>query len=127
MEACGALLLVYTKEGRHKDALRIARRLVAEFPRNRLFVLEEGSAAARAGLGVEADEALTRGLTMLAEDPRPRFPGEAAFWHYKRGIARTQMGHLADAEADLTVALGANPLDWVRAGAFTCRWAGSRI
>jgi tetratricopeptide (TPR) repeat protein len=114
VEACGALLLVYTKEGRHKDALRIARRLVSEFPRNRLFVLEEGSAAARAGLGAEADAALTRGLTILAEDPRPRFPGEEAFWHYKRAIARTQMGHLADAEADLAVALSANPLDWVR-------------
>lgn len=114
VEAGAALLLIYTKEGRHREALRIARRLGAEFPRNRLFVLEEGSAAARAGLGADADAALSRGLAMLAEDPRPRFPGEEAFWHYKRAIGRTQLGHLADAGADLAEALAANPLDWVR-------------
>lgn len=113
VEASVALLLIYAREGRHVDALGVALRLEREFPRNRLFTLEAGSAAVRAGRGAEADEILTRGLSALTSDPRPRFPGERAVWLLKRGMARTELGHLADARADLGEAAAAAPPGWV--------------
>jgi tetratricopeptide (TPR) repeat protein len=113
VEASVALLLIYAREGRHLDALRIASRLEQEFPRNRLFTLEAGSAAVRAGRGAEADGILTRGLQALASDSRPRFPGERSVWLLKRGMARTEMGRYADARADLGEAAAAAPPGWV--------------
>jgi hypothetical protein len=104
VEASVALLLIYAREGRHGDAVRVATGLEAEFPRNRLFTLEAGSAAVRAGRGAEADAILSRGLGALATDLRPRFPGERALWLLKRGMARTETGRLADARMDLTAA-----------------------
>jgi len=113
VEASAALMLIYTREGRHRDAEQIAHRLVTEFPRSRVFELEEGAAAARAGLGAEADSILSHGIEKLKTDPRPRFPGEDAYWFYKRSIARTEMRHYPDAKADLQSALGAHPIDWI--------------
>jgi tetratricopeptide (TPR) repeat protein len=115
-DAAIALILIYSREGRHLDALRLLRQLEVEYPRNRLFVLEEGSAAIRAGLATDADAALTRGLAGLDRDARPRIPGERAFWLYKRGVARLAMNHLADALVDLRSALNSDqhPIDWVR-------------
>jgi tetratricopeptide (TPR) repeat protein len=112
VEAGVALLLIYTRESRHVDAMHLAERLATEFPRNRLFTFEAGFAATRAGLGAMADTILTRGLTALGADTRPRFPGELSQWLYVRGIARTEMGHFADARADLAAALAANPPVW---------------
>lgn len=113
VEASVALLLIYAREGRHADALGVAIRLEKEFPRNRLFALEAGSAAVRAGRGAEADAILTRGLTALAADSRPRFPGERAVWLLKRGMARTEMGRYADAGAVLREAAAEGPPGWV--------------
>jgi Tetratricopeptide repeat len=113
VEAAVTLMLVYTREGRHEDALRVVRGLEAEFPRNRLFVLEDGSAAIRAGHAADAEATLSRGLAALDQDPRPRFPGERALWLYKRGMARLNLNHLSDASADLTAALAADPQGWV--------------
>jgi hypothetical protein len=76
VDAQFALMLIYSREGRHNDVVRIAHQLSTEFPRNRLLVLEEGAAAIRAGRAVEADAALTRGLDGLQRDTRPRVPGE---------------------------------------------------
>jgi tetratricopeptide (TPR) repeat protein len=114
VEASVTLLLVYTREGRHEDALRVARNLEAEFPRNRLFVLEDGSAAIRAGHAAEAEATLSRGLAAFDSDPRPKMPGERALWLYTRGMARVNLDHLTEAAADLTAALGADPAGWVR-------------
>ena len=113
VEASVALLLIYAREGRHGDAVRLATRLEAEFPRNRLFTFEAGSAAVRAGRGAEADAILSRGLAALATDARPRFPGERALWLLKRGMARIEMGRLADARMDLGAAEAEAPSGWI--------------
>jgi tetratricopeptide (TPR) repeat protein len=113
VEAGVALLLIDARENRHPDGLAIATRLEQEFPRNRLFTLEAGSAAVRAGRGAQADAILTRGLAALAADARPRFPGEQALWLLKRGMARLEMGHLADAREDLAEAERNGPTGWV--------------
>lgn len=113
VEASVTLMLVYTREGRHEDALRVARGLAAEFARNRLFIFEEGSAAIRAGHAAEAEATLSRGLAAFDRDPRPKMPGERALWLYKRGMARVNLDHLTAATADLTAALAADPAGWV--------------
>ncbi len=109
-----ALLLIYNREGRHADALRVAKELAAEFPRNRILVLEAGSSALRAGRGVEADELLTRGLAAFDKDDRPKFPGERGLWLYKRALARMALRHLPEAHDDLEAALRSQPVEWVR-------------
>lgn len=114
VEAIVALLLVYTREGRHLDALRVAGDLERECPRNRLFILEQGAAAIRAGRGSEAEAILTRGLARFDEDKRPKIPGERALWLYKRGMARVLQNRSADALVDLNTAAGAGALEWVR-------------
>lgn len=113
VDAKTALLLIYTREGRHADVQRLAHELGAEFPRNRLFTFEEGAAAIRAGRAAEAEAALTRGLAYFNQDPRPKIPGERALWLYKRGLARLNQNHLEDATADLHAAQGASPVSWV--------------
>lgn len=108
-----ALVLVYSREGRHADALRLLDSLVSEFPRNRLFVLEQGSAAIRAGQMERAEDVLTRGLAAFEQDDRRKIPGERALWLYKRGLARLGRNHRPDAVADLRNALQNNPEPWI--------------
>lgn len=108
-----ALVLIYSREGRHTDALRLLESLAAEFPRNRLFVLEEGSAAIRAGQMERAEDLLTRGLAAFERDDRRKIPGERALWLYKRGQARLGRNHRPDAVADLRSALQNNPEPWI--------------
>jgi tetratricopeptide (TPR) repeat protein len=114
VDASVALVLIYAREKRHRDALRVLRQLEPEFPRNRLFVLEEGSAAIRAGDAAAADAALSRGIEMLDTDDRPRFPGESALWHYKRGKARVMLNRPMDALDDLQLALADDPAGWIK-------------
>jgi tetratricopeptide (TPR) repeat protein len=109
-----ALLLIYNRERRYADAVRLARELQREFPRNRLFVLEEASANLRAGHAAEADAALTRGLAALDHDQRRKIDGERAIWLHKRSVARIALGRIPDAEADLAAALREGPGDWTR-------------
>ena len=113
VDARTALMLIYSREGRHQDVVRLTRELGGEFPRNRLFVLEEGSAAIRAGRAAEAERALTRGLSMFEQDTRAKVPGERALWLYKRGVARINLNRLPDAHVDLREALSAGPVGWV--------------
>jgi hypothetical protein len=114
VDAAVTLLLVFTREGRHLDALRVAHELERECPRNRFFVLEAGAAAVRAGRAADAEATLTRGLRALDQDPRPKIPGERALWLYKRGMARVLLNHPGDAAADLNAALAGDPAEWVR-------------
>lgn len=114
VDARTALILILSREGRHAEVERLARELQQEAPRNRLLILEEGAAAIRAGHGREAEAALTRGLAVFARDNRPKVPGERALWLYKRGLARVNLNHPADASVDLLEALGASPQGWVR-------------
>ena len=114
MDAVVALVLIYSREGRHNDALKLLRKVEAEYPRNRLLTLEEGAAAIRAGLPAEAEAALTRGIAAFNADPRPKIPGEYALWLYKRGLARLILNHPADALVDLRGVFDQHPADWVR-------------
>jgi hypothetical protein len=74
VDASAVLMLIYSREGRHAEVVRIAHALGTEFPRNRLFQLEEGAAAIRAGQADVADAVLTRGIEALKRDTRPKFP-----------------------------------------------------
>jgi hypothetical protein len=114
VEARTALVLIYTREHRDRDALRLLTELASEFPRNRLFVYEQGAAALRAGQSARANDILTQGIEALSRDERPKIPGEQAMWLYKRGTARLAMHRPADAVADLEHALGTGPVDWIR-------------
>ena len=42
-----------------------------------------------------------------------KFPGERAFWLYKRGTARLALNRLPEARADFDLALQSQPVDWV--------------
>ena len=112
-DASAALLLIYTREGRHADAYSLAKQLEPELPHNRILLLEEGAAAIRAGHAAEAEAVLTRGLDGFDKDPRPKMPGEKALWLYKRGLARFNQNHLQDARTDFWSVLSNKPLMWV--------------
>jgi tetratricopeptide (TPR) repeat protein len=113
-----ALVLLYNREQRYDDALRVLGLLRKEYPRNRLVVLEIGATALRAGRWEQADGTLTEGMAMLANDPRPRMPGEDGLWHYKRGAARVRLNRFADAREDLAIALRPDSLAWVQGRAY---------
>jgi tetratricopeptide (TPR) repeat protein len=114
VDAKVALLLIYNREGRFADAIRIAHELEEEFPRNRLLIMEQGSSEIRAGRAADADATLTRGLAAFDKDDRPKIPGERATWFYKRAVARVALRHVADARADLATAEKNQPADWVK-------------
>jgi hypothetical protein len=113
-EARTALVLIYSREGRHLEAFHLLGDLAAEYPRNRLFVLEEGAAAIRAGKAGEAEAILTRGLAAFDRDSRPKLPGERAMWLYKLGASKISLNHPAEARTDLEAAMRSSPIEWVR-------------
>jgi hypothetical protein len=108
-----ALLLLYNRERRYDDALKLLAALRERFPRNRLMWLESGSTSLRAGRAADAERFLSEGLARFANDTRPRMFGETALWWYKRGAARAALGRGADARADLDKALAAEGRMWV--------------
>lgn len=112
-DAMFALILVYNRERRFDEAIRVLHDLRQLYPRNRLVVLETGSTALRAGRYQQADDVLSEGLRMLAGDKRPRMPGEEALWKYKRGAARAGGGRTELAIADLRQATGPDAQPWV--------------
>ena len=125
VDATIALTLIYTREHRYADALRLIRDLERRYPQNRL-VLEEGATNLRLGQPRDADAVLTAGLDRLSRDPRARIPGELALWLYKRGAARVALGRKTDATADLEPRRRRNPSAGCSAG-FTWSWASWRI
>ena len=96
-----ALVLLYNRESRYADALRVLGELQRAFPRNRILWLEAGATALRAGRAAEAEQFLSEGLKRLASDSRPRMFGEEALWLQKRGAARVALNRLDEAAADL--------------------------
>ncbi len=112
-DALFALVLVYNRERRFDDALRVLQELHRLYPRNRLLLLEAGATALRGGRAQQADDLLTEGLAMLAKDQRARMPGEEALWRYKRGAALAALGRVEPALADLQSATGADAQWWV--------------
>jgi hypothetical protein len=113
-EARFALILLYNREQRYDDALKVLASLRERYPRNRLLWLESGSTSLRAGRASEAERFLTDGLTRFADDSRPRMYGEDALWRYKRGTAAAALGR-PDAEADLRKSLSLEGRKWVHA------------
>ncbi|MEX2272087.1 MAG: tetratricopeptide repeat protein [Vicinamibacterales bacterium] len=109
-----ALILLYNREGRYGEALRLLDELRRQYPRNRLLWLERGATSIRAGQGAEAEAVLTEGLRKLDTDGRAKMPGERPLWLYKRGSARVLLRRTADARRDLEMALAQGPLGWVQ-------------
>ena len=107
------LALLYNRQGRHEEALRVLRQLRDEFPRNRLLWLEVGSTALRAGHAREAIDALTEGIAKLDADARPRAYGEVARWRYQRGAAFVAARDADSAARDLQMAVAATAPIWV--------------
>ena len=113
-DALFALVLLYNREKRYDEALRVLGDLRRHYPRNRLVLLETGATATRANRAAEADAVLSEGIAMFDRDARRKIPGEAALWRYKRGAARVQLGRLEEAKGDLKAALGPDAAGWVR-------------
>ena len=108
------LVLMYNREARYDDALRVIGELQQRFPRNRLLWLEAGSTALRAGRPADAKAALEEGLARLSRDPRPRALGENARWAYAYGAALVALKNRVAAERQLRAALAGATRDWVR-------------
>jgi tetratricopeptide (TPR) repeat protein len=113
-DALFALVLLYNREHRYDEALKVLGELRRSYPRNRLVVLETGATALRAGRHAEADALLTEGLAMLAKETRAKIPGEAALWRYKRGAARVGLGRIDAAKSDLRAAIEPDAQNWVQ-------------
>ena len=108
-----SLIIIYNREGRHADALRVIRQLQASYPRNRLLALEAGSTALRAGLPSDALQAIDAGRRVSALDSRPRAFGEEARWRYYRGAALEALGRPGEAEQELRSAIALDARQWV--------------
>jgi tetratricopeptide (TPR) repeat protein len=115
-DAKAALVLIYNRERRFDDAVNVLHSLERSYPQNRLFLLEEGSTLLRGHKAAEASKVLEDGFARLAQDTRPRMPGEDGRWHFKRGAARLLLGRLNEADEDLKAALAAPDVrGWVLA------------
>jgi tetratricopeptide (TPR) repeat protein len=113
-EAKFALLLLYNRERRFHDAMRVVHELQRRFPRNRLLWLEGGATLIRALQYEAAVAMLDEGFRKLEGDGRERMFGEVSLWHYKRAVAQARLGRAAQARADLAAALAGQARDWVR-------------
>ena len=113
-DATFALVILYNRERRYGDALRIIDQLQRQSPRNRLLWLEAGATALRGGRAADAERWLNDGIARLQTDRRLRMFGEESLWFYKRGAARVALRKREPALADLSRALNGDVQDWVR-------------
>ncbi|MCL4812081.1 MAG: hypothetical protein KJ061_06340 [Vicinamibacteraceae bacterium] len=109
-----ALVLVYNREGRYDDALAELAWLRERFPRNRLLWLETAATAMRAGRHALALRFADEGWERTSRDGRPKIPGEASRWHYRRAQARISVGRDAEAPRLLDLAEQAAVRGWMR-------------
>ena len=72
------LIVIYNREKRFDDALRVIAELQQQYPRNRLLWLEAGSTALRAGRPEAARRSLEHGLAMARRATRAR--ARSASW-----------------------------------------------
>lgn len=108
------LALLYNRERRFDDALRVIERLQQAFPRNRLLWLEAASTSLRAGRPGPAKVAAEKGLEMLAVETRPIARGEESRWRYVYGAALVALGKREEADRELRRASTVATRDWVR-------------
>jgi tetratricopeptide (TPR) repeat protein len=118
-EARFALALIYNREKRYADAMRMLTQMQRQFPRNRVLWFEAGSTELRAGRASEAERQLSTGLRMLASDKRPRMYGEEARWLQKRAAALVELNRLDEAERDLARAVTLESRHWILGRAHT--------
>jgi tetratricopeptide (TPR) repeat protein len=118
-EARFALLVIYSRENRFDDVLRVLETLRTAYPRNRLLWLETGATMLRAGRPAEALTWIDDGLARLTRDTRTRAFGEESMWYYKRATALTTLGRGSDARADVGKAAALPCQVWVRGRIFT--------
>ncbi|MGH9176784.1 MAG: tetratricopeptide repeat protein, partial [Vicinamibacterales bacterium] len=109
-----ALLLLYNREKRFDDAMRVIADLQKQYPRNRQLWYEGGTTLLRAGRYQQAEAMLDEGIRRRDADRRERMFGEDALWHYKRGVARARQGRVDLARQDFQVSLSGEARDWVR-------------
>ena len=107
------LIVIYNREQRYDDALRVIRALQQAYPRNRLLWLEAGSTALRARRFEEARAAIADGLDRLSRDARPRAYGEEARWRYSHGIALVGLRRIESAQGELRTVLETNAPEWL--------------
>jgi tetratricopeptide (TPR) repeat protein len=108
------LIVIYNREQRYDDALRVIARLQGMYPRNRLLWLERGSTALRAGRAADARAALEEGLSALVRDSRPRAFGEEARWRYAYGASLVLSDRIDDATRELRQSLALEAPAWLR-------------
>jgi tetratricopeptide (TPR) repeat protein len=108
------LIVIYNREQRYDDALRVIHELQQQYPRNRLLWLEEGSTRLRAGQFDGARLAIEEGMSRTSRDLRPRAFGEDARWRYYRGSALAGLHRLDEADRDLRFVLSAEAPEWLR-------------
>jgi tetratricopeptide (TPR) repeat protein len=109
-----ALVLIYNRERRYADALRVIDELKALHPRNRLLWLTAGGTALRGRRFQESLRELDEGFAMLKADRRKRMFGEDALWRYYRGAALTALRRLDAADRELRAGLESESRDWVK-------------
>ena len=109
-----ALILLYNREKRFDDAIRVIQTLQKQYPRNRQLWYEQGATLIRANRFAEAEAVLTEGIRMRDSDRRERMYGEDALWHYKRGVARARQGKQVPASDDFQIPLTREAREWVR-------------
>jgi tetratricopeptide (TPR) repeat protein len=108
------LIVIYNREARFDDALRVIGELQRQYPRNRLLWLEAGSTSLRAGRPADARQSLEHGLAMAANDARPRAFGELARWGYYHGAALVALKESVAARRALDEALRDPSRAWVQ-------------
>lgn len=109
-----SLVLLYNREKRYDDALRVIGELQRLYPRNRLLWLETASTMLRAGRFAEASDAAAHGLALVASEQRPLARGEIARWRYVHGAALVALNQPALAADELRMVRADAIRDWVR-------------
>jgi tetratricopeptide (TPR) repeat protein len=108
------LIVIYNREARYDEALRVIDRLQAQYPRNRLLWLEQATTALRAGRFENARTALEQGLLKCSADTRPRALGEEARWRYVYGAALVGLHERSKAERELRTVLALEAPRWLQ-------------
>jgi tetratricopeptide (TPR) repeat protein len=108
------LIVIYNREHRFNEALRLIHDLQELYPRNRLLWLEAGSTALRARRFEDARAAIEDGMDRFARDSRPRAYGEEARWRYYHGAALVGLGRTEPAQRELAAVLAGDAAEWLR-------------
>ena len=110
-----ALVLVYNREQRYDDALRVLQELRRLYPRNRLVLLEAGSTALRAGRPEQAEAVLTEGLGDAGRnDRRETFPAKKRCGATSAAPRASRSDEATPRVADLQSAASPEAQAWVR-------------